>query len=78
MTKISRHEFTKKDNPAYCKKSVGLTRKQVGLTPNPAQAGFYLRWQMASCILSSSKYFQYLKTLALAGSKMPPKSAFFS
>jgi hypothetical protein len=49
------------------KKSVRLFPKSIGLTPNPAQAGFYLRRQMASCILSSSKYFQYLKTLALAG-----------
>ena len=42
---------------------------QKGFLSKPAQAGFYLHLQMASCILSSSKYFQYLKTLALAEGK---------
>jgi hypothetical protein len=49
------------------KKSVPLFPKSIGLTPNSAIAEFYLHWQIASCILSSSKYFQCLKTLALAG-----------
>jgi len=37
---------------------------------NPACAGFHLHLQMASCILSASKYFQYLKiTCACSGQK---------
>jgi hypothetical protein len=57
-----------KINTGYFKKSVLLFRKSTGLTPNSAIAEFYLHLQMAaSCILRASKYFQCLKTLALAG-----------
>jgi hypothetical protein len=41
-------------------------------------AGFHLHRQMASCILSASKYFQYPENhLRLTAGKTLPKSAFF-
>jgi len=36
----------------------------MGLTPNPAQAGFYLRRQMASCVLCSKFWICSTKQLA--------------
>jgi DNA-binding helix-hairpin-helix protein with protein kinase domain len=46
-----------------------------------AAGGFHLRRQMASCVLSTSKHFQCLKTTCpfcfMQGEKRAPKSAFF-
>ena len=38
-----------------------LISQVISLTFNSAQAEFHLHRQMASCILSTSKYFQCLK-----------------
>lgn len=46
-----------------------LPRKSISLTRNPLTADFDVRQYMASCILSTSKCFQCLKTLALAGGR---------
>jgi hypothetical protein len=47
-------------------KNIMIEIVSMGLRPIPLRAEFCLRRQTASCILSTSKYFQYLKTLALA------------
>ena len=44
----------------FTRKSIGLTQQSIRLTPNPAQAGFYVHWHMASCILRSTKLDFYL------------------
>ena len=59
-----------------------LISQVISLTFNSAQAEFHLHRQMASCILSTSKYFQYLKiTCPICpqrhGENRAPKSAFF-
>jgi hypothetical protein len=51
--------------------------KVNGANVQSRPAGFCLHWQTASCILSASKYFQYLKTLALAGGEKCSEVAFF-
>jgi len=59
-------------------KSVMIIPKSIGLKPNPAAAGFHLHLQMASCVLSSAKRLQLLKTTCpqqpLLGEVHTPKS----
>jgi hypothetical protein len=53
--------------------SLEVNRAKIESVP---QGGFYVRRNIASCILSASKYFPYPEKLALRG-KTLPKSAFF-
>ena len=46
--------------------SLEVNRAKIESVP---QGGFYLHWQMASCDLSTSNRFPYLKTTCPCGGK---------
>lgn len=55
--------------------SLEVNRTNIESVP---QGGFYLHWQMASCILSASKYFPYPEKLAPAGENASEVSVFLT
>ncbi|MDR1895546.1 MAG: hypothetical protein LBR10_01995 [Prevotellaceae bacterium] len=60
---------------------VNQANPKVNKTNIQSAKRIYVHRHMASCVLSTSKHFQYLKITcphaSCQGEKMPPKSAFF-
>jgi hypothetical protein len=54
-----------------------MNQKMIAQTLQIINANNDVHWHMASCVLSYSKRFAYLKTTCPVGENHPPKSGIF-